>query len=77
VHRDVGQDLPVEVDVRELQRMDELAVGQPLGADGRVDPLDPQSPEAPLLHLAVAIGILPGLLDGLAGDANGVLARRV
>src|SRR6185369_6906935 len=48
-----------------------------LGADGGVDPLDPQSAEVPLLHLAVAVGILPGLLDRLAGDADGVLAPAV
>src|SRR4029079_8226797 len=55
----------------------ELAVGQTFGANRGVDPLDPQSAEAPLLHLAVSIGVLPGLLDGLAGDANGVLAAAV
>src|SRR4030095_7951297 len=73
----MGQALPVEVDVGELQRMDELAIGQSLGANRRVDALDPESPEAPLLHLAFAIGVLPGLRDGLAGDADGVLAAAV
>src|SRR4029079_16865654 len=77
VHRDVGQDLSVEIDVRELQRVDELAVSQALGADRGVDALDPQSAEAPLLHLAVAVGVLAGLLDRLAGDANRVLAAAV
>ena len=57
--------------------MDELAIGQSLGADRGVDSLDPQSAEAPLLHLAVAIGVLAGLLDRLAGDADGVLATAV
>jgi hypothetical protein len=32
MHRNVGQDFPVEVDVGERQRVDELAVGQSLGA---------------------------------------------
>src|SRR5690348_12125736 len=77
MHRDVGQDLAVEVDARELQRVDELAVGQSLGANRGVDALDPQGAEAPLLHLAVAIGVLPGLFDGLAGDADRVLAAAV
>src|SRR5207302_1546956 len=49
----------------------------PFGADRGVDALDPQSAEAALLHLAVAVGILPGLLDRLAGDADGVLAAAV
>src|SRR3546814_10370292 len=33
--------------------------------------------ERPLLHLAVAIGVLAGLLDGLAGDADRVLAAAI
>src|SRR4051812_27779212 len=77
VHRDIGQDLAVEVDSGELQAVHELAVGQALGADRGVDPLDPQRPERALLHLAVAIGILAGLLDGLTGDPDRVLAAAV
>src|SRR5919206_2169703 len=42
VHRDIGEGLAVEVDPGELQTVHELAVGQPLGADGGVDALDPQ-----------------------------------
>ena len=45
VHRNVGQDFPVQVDVGELQRVDELAVGQAFRADRRVDALDPQGAE--------------------------------
>ena len=77
VHCDVGQDLPVEVDVRKLERVDELTVGQAFRSDGGVDALDPQGAEAPLLNLAIAIGVLPGLFDGLAGDTDRVLATAV
>src|SRR6476646_7346778 len=77
VHRDVREHLAVEGDAGEVQRVDELAVGQTFRADRGVDSLDPQSPEAPLLHLAVAIGVLAGLLDGLPGDADRVLATAV
>src|SRR5690606_14043203 len=63
VHRQVGHDLPVELDPGQLGAVDELRIGQALGADGSVDALDPQGAEVPLLHLAVAVGILPGLLD--------------
>src|SRR4051794_558944 len=77
VHRDVGEHLAVEGDAGEVQRVDELAVGQPLGANRGVDALDPQSAEAPLLHLAVAVGVLAGLLDRLAGDSDRVLAAAV
>src|SRR5688572_20563082 len=74
VHRQVGHRLAVELDPGELGAVDELRVGQALGAHRRVDPLDPQRAEVALLHLAVAIGVLAGLLDGLAGDADRVLA---
>src|SRR4030095_16463549 len=74
VHRDVGQDLAVEIDAGELEAVHELAVGQAFGADRGVDALDPQGAEAALLHLAVAIGILPGLLDRLAGGPGRALA---
>src|SRR5690349_24588759 len=74
VHREVGHHLAVELDARQLHAVHELRVGEPFGADRGVDPLDPQRAEAALLHLAVAVGVLPGLLDRLAGDANGVLA---
>ena len=36
--------------------------------------LAPQGAESALLDLAVAISILPGLFNGLAGNADGVLA---
>src|SRR5439155_9208244 len=74
---DVGEHFPVERDPGEVQRVDELAIGQSFRADRGVDALDPQSAEAPLLHLAVAVGILPGLLDRLAGDSDRVLAAAV
>src|SRR4051812_26148875 len=77
MHRDIREHFPVERDAGEVQRVDELAVGQPFRANRGVDALDPQSAEAPLLHLAVAIGVLPGLLDGLAGDPDRVLAAAV
>src|SRR5215212_5006975 len=77
VHGDVGKHLAIEIDPGELQRVDELAVSQPLGSDRGVDPLDPQGAEAALLHLAVAVCVLAGLLDGLAGDSDGVLAAAV
>src|SRR3954467_4059264 len=77
VHGDVGQDLAVQVDAGELQPVHELAVGQALGPNRGVDALDPQRPERALLHLAVAIGVLTGLLDGLLGDADRVLATAV
>src|SRR5690606_36668383 len=74
VHRQIGHDLPVELDPGELGAVDELRIGHAFGANRGVDPLHPQRAEAALIHLAVAVGVLPGLLDRLAGDADGVLA---
>src|SRR5688500_17585385 len=74
VHRQVGHDFPVKLDPGELGAVHELGIAEAFGAHRRVDPLDPQRAEAALLHLAVAVGVLPGLLDRLAGDADGVLA---
>src|SRR5687767_7588792 len=48
VHRDIGQDLPVEIDARELQAVHELTIGQAFLADSGVDALDPEGAEAPL-----------------------------
>src|SRR5690606_33295927 len=74
VHRQVGHRLAVELDPGEPGAVDELRVSEAFGAHRGVDPLDPQRAEVALLHLAVAIGVLAGLLDRLAGDADGVLA---
>src|SRR5690606_23742703 len=74
VHRQVGHDLPIELDPGELSAVDELRVGQALGTHRRVDPLDPQRAEVALLNLAVAIGVLTGLFDGLTGNTDRVLA---
>src|SRR4051812_22106029 len=77
MHRDVREHLAIKRNAGEIQRVDELAVGQSFRANGGVDALDPQSSEAPLLNLAVAVGVLPCLLDRLAGDADRVLAAAV
>src|SRR3954449_246370 len=77
VHRNVREHLPVERDSGELQRVDKLAIGQSFGAHRSIDSLDPERAEAALLHLAVTICVLAGLLDGLTRDANSVLATAV
>src|SRR3954469_17966348 len=54
---DVGQHLAVELDLRELQAVHELAVRQALLARGGVDALDPQAAELALAVLAVAVRV--------------------
>jgi cysteine synthase A len=77
VDREIRQDLAVDFDAGLVQTVDEAAVGQAVLAGGRVDALDPERTEVALLGLAVAVGVLAGLLDGLLGDADGVLAAAV
>ena len=71
---DVGQNLAVDLDAGLVQAVDEAAVGEAFFTHGGVDALDPQGAEVALLNLAVAIGVLAGLLDRLARDANRILA---
>src|SRR3954466_407810 len=56
-HGDVGQHLAVELDLRKLQAVHELAVGEALLARRGVDALDPQAAELALAVLAVAVGV--------------------
>jgi hypothetical protein len=63
--------LPVELDVRLPAAGDELVVREPLLARGRVDPHDPEAAERALLALAVAVGVVVRLLDGLLRLAIG------
>src|SRR6266478_9640067 len=66
--REIGQHFAVDLDAGALEAVDKSAVGQPVLAHRGVDALDPQPAEGALLALAVAIGILHGLLDRLLGD---------
>src|SRR3546814_5371090 len=62
VHREIGHDLAVELDPGQLHAVHALRIGQAFGANRGVAALDPQGAEGPLLYLAVARGILAGLL---------------
>ena len=62
-HGQIGEHLAVELDPGLVQPRDELVVGHPVGAGGRVDADDPELPERPLLVLAVAVGVDERVLD--------------
>src|SRR5258708_2211995 len=66
-HRDVGQNLPVHLDARELQSVHEDGVAHVVLPGTRVDADDPQPAEIPLFVLAIAVGVLPSALDVLLG----------
>src|SRR5690606_404867 len=76
-HCDVGQNLAVQFDAGLVQTVDELAIGEAQFAAASVDALDPQGAEVALLGLAVAVGVLTGLFDGLTCNADGALAAAV
>src|SRR4051812_10376328 len=73
-HREIGEDLAVDVDLRALQPGHERAVGHAELAHRGVDARDPQRAEGALLLAAVAVGVLPRLHHRLLGDAVDVLA---
>src|SRR6195952_3590485 len=74
VDGEIRQHLAVHRDARLREAVDKDAVGHAERADRGVEALNPQCAERPLLALAVAEGVLPGLLHRLLGSADGVLA---
>ena len=76
MHGEIGEDLAVNFDPGLVQAIDKSAIGQAEFTGRCVDALNPQGAEIALLGAAVAVGILLGLLDGLNGDAEDVLAAR-
>src|SRR5215472_5628758 len=75
--REIGQHLAVNRNACFAETGDEAAVIEAERAHRGVEALNPQSAKTALAPLAIAIGILIGLLDGLLGDTNSVLAAAV
>src|SRR5664279_1858141 len=71
---EIRQHLAIHRDARLGQAVDKDAVGHAERAHRGVDALDPERAEGALLALAVAEGVLPGLLDRGFRGADGVLA---
>src|SRR5882757_1217815 len=57
-HRELGEDLAVDLHLSQAQALDETVVGNPVGAGGGVDPGDPQLPEVALASPAVPVGVV-------------------
>src|SRR5690606_32005358 len=74
VHREVGEHLPVQRDVRLAEAGDEAGVRGPVEARGRVDSGDPELAELPLTLAAVPVLVLEALLDGVLRNGVDVLA---
>src|ERR1700722_8990332 len=77
VDGEVRQHLAVDRDARLGEAVDKDAVGHAERTHGGIEALDPQCAEGALLALAVAEGVLPGLVDRRLGGANGILAAAV
>src|SRR5690349_5550158 len=77
VDREIRQHLAVDGDAGLREAVDKSAVGQAERTDRGVEALNPEGTERTLLALAIAEGVLAGLLDRLLGDADGVLAAAV
>src|ERR1700729_3806906 len=77
VDGEIRQHLAVDRDARLGKAVDKPAVGHSERPHGGIEALDPQRAEGALLALAVAEGVLPGLLDSGLGGADGVLAAAV
>src|SRR5882672_4714073 len=71
---EVGQDLAIDLDPGLGEAVDKSAVVEPKRPHRGIEALDPKRPEGALAALAVAVGVLVGLLDRLFGDADRVLA---
>src|SRR4051812_42805188 len=67
VDREIRQHFAVDGDARFGKTVDKYAVGHAERAHGGVEALDPQGAEGPLLALAIAEGVLRGLLDRRLG----------
>src|SRR5688572_1440368 len=74
LHREVGEHLAVDLDVRPLEAGHERAVAHSQLAHRGVDARDPQRAHGALLRPAVAVGVLPRLHHRLLGYAIDVAA---
>src|SRR5262245_45769576 len=75
VHRGVGGDLAVDVDLGRLQAGDEARVRDVVLTARGVDAHDPEPAELALARAAVAVGVLPRVHDLLVGLADAAAAR--
>src|ERR1051326_3691991 len=72
-HREIGEHLAGDVDLRLLQPRHEARVGHAELAHRGVDARDPERADLALLLPAIAVGVLPRLHQRLLGDAVDVL----
>jgi hypothetical protein len=77
VHGEIGEDLAVDLDPGPDEPADKSAVGEAIKPAGRVDALDPEGAEIPLLLFAADIIVLQRAVDRGVGRGDRVLAAAV
>src|SRR5690606_22797227 len=76
-HREVGEDLAIDLDAGEAQAGDEAAVAGAVQAATRVDALDPELAHLALAGPAVTEGVLPRVHDRFVGRPEAAAAVAV
>ena len=69
-HGQIGEDLPVDGDIRSGQAANKLTVGQSVDSGCCIDAGNPQFAELPLFGATVSVGVLLSSIDGLPGGAK-------
>lgn len=65
IHRQVSEDLTIDLDTLLVEHAHELRVGEPLLTCSCIDTLDPEGTESALLDLTIAVSVGKTLLPGI------------
>jgi hypothetical protein len=74
MHCEVGKYFAVHLDVVGMEFTHQSTIRQTVDTCGRVDTLDPQTPEGSLFGFAVAIGVLQTFFVGILGDGPNIFS---
>ena len=72
VHGQIGQNLPVEVDIVFFELAHEGRVGIAMLASSGIDALNPKCAKIALLLAAVSVGVLQSFFEGIFGYGKDV-----
>ncbi len=70
MHRQVGEDLPVDHDLVLVQPCDQLGIRRSVEAGARVNARDPEAAVFAFLRPAMTVGMRQGLLDMVLGNGE-------
>ena len=75
--RELSENLAVDLDARELEPVNQPAIGQVMLSRGRIDPRNPECSKNPLALFSIPVGVAPGFLDRFASGLEQATARTV